>query len=244
MAPGRRPEKTATIVARRIVEDIHVNNRQPGDHLPPEKDMLERYQVGRGTLREALRFLELQNVLAIRPGPGGGPVVLQPEAGALGVSLLLLLQFDRAPYAMLLEARATLEPVLVEIAAQRATEENIAELEAIVARSRELVDDPTGFGESNKEFHEQLSSSTQNSVYRYFLSALLEVLDERTVPNAYTPETIEKVLKFNEAILSAFRERDGQRAAEITRKHLNGYVNDLDERFPDFRNRPINWVGR
>lgn len=72
---GRRnskPPKTALLVAQRIVEDIHDQGKQPGDRLPPERDMLEQYEIGRGTLRESLRFLELQGVISLKPGPGAG----------------------------------------------------------------------------------------------------------------------------------------------------------------------------
>ena len=72
MANESHAPKTAMIVARRIVRDIDRLSLQPGDKLPPERVMLEEYQVGRGTLRESLRFLELQGIISLKPGPGGG----------------------------------------------------------------------------------------------------------------------------------------------------------------------------
>ena len=75
MSVSSRPQKTALIVAKRVVEDIYKSGQSAGDRLPPERVMLEHYGVGRGTLREALRFLELQGVLTLKPGPGGGPVI-------------------------------------------------------------------------------------------------------------------------------------------------------------------------
>jgi GntR family transcriptional repressor for pyruvate dehydrogenase complex len=71
MANQSRAPKTAMIVARRIVRDIDRLSLGPGDKLPPERVMLEEYQVGRGTLRESLRFLELQGIISLKPGPGG-----------------------------------------------------------------------------------------------------------------------------------------------------------------------------
>ena len=83
MVAVNRPMKTAEIVARAISDDILRNSRQSGDRLPPEKDMLEMYAVGRGTLREALRYLELQGIIDIKPGSRGGPVVSAPDPGSL-----------------------------------------------------------------------------------------------------------------------------------------------------------------
>jgi DNA-binding transcriptional MocR family regulator len=55
-------------VAQAIVSDIQLNAREAGDRLPQEEDMLARYEVARATLREALRFLELQGVIQSATG--------------------------------------------------------------------------------------------------------------------------------------------------------------------------------
>src|SRR5215213_11372004 len=94
MTNSIRPQKMALIVAQRIVRDIERQGLGPGDKLPPERMMMETYEAGRGTLRESLRFLELQGVISLKPGPGGGPVVQQPDATTLATSLTLLLQFE------------------------------------------------------------------------------------------------------------------------------------------------------
>ena len=87
-----RSRKTAMVIAQAIVEEISRRRFPPGSMLPPERDMLVKYDVGRGTLRESLRFLEMSGVITIKPGPGGGPVVCEPDsrdlAGSLGLSLI------------------------------------------------------------------------------------------------------------------------------------------------------------
>src|SRR6478736_4725215 len=66
-----RAEKVSEVVARSIVQDIASRELQPGTMLPPESVMLERYRVGRASLREGLRILEIQGLITIKPGPGG-----------------------------------------------------------------------------------------------------------------------------------------------------------------------------
>src|SRR4051812_39401907 len=93
-----RPQKTAMLVAQRIVADINRRGNTFGDRLPPERAMLEEYNIGRGTLRESLRFLELQGVISLKPGPGGGPMVERPDGTSLATALSLLLQFHNTPF--------------------------------------------------------------------------------------------------------------------------------------------------
>jgi GntR family transcriptional regulator, transcriptional repressor for pyruvate dehydrogenase complex len=68
---NNRPQKTAMIIAQRIVSTISAENLGPGTILPSERVMLEEYAVGRATLHEALRFPEFQGVAAMKSGPGG-----------------------------------------------------------------------------------------------------------------------------------------------------------------------------
>src|SRR5215208_4511482 len=78
IAPGnglRRSPKKAETVARDIVRDIVRQGRQPGDALASESEMLDEYGTSRESLREALRLLEVQGLVSIRRGPGGGPSV-------------------------------------------------------------------------------------------------------------------------------------------------------------------------
>ena len=72
VARGRRNEKIAESVARQILRDIQLQGLAPGSMLPPESAMLERFDIGRGSLREALRILEVNGLITIKTGPGGG----------------------------------------------------------------------------------------------------------------------------------------------------------------------------
>jgi DNA-binding FadR family transcriptional regulator len=74
----RRTAKVSEIIAREIVHDSR--GLPPGTMLPSEAKLLERYQVGRTSLREALRVLEMQGLIVIRPGPGGGPMLTEVDS--------------------------------------------------------------------------------------------------------------------------------------------------------------------
>src|SRR5688500_9940847 len=79
--PGRA-QSTTTTLARRILEEIERRGLAPGDALPPEAVMAKELEVGKGSLREALRILEVTGFINVRTGAGGGPIVTDPGSSA------------------------------------------------------------------------------------------------------------------------------------------------------------------
>ena len=79
MSTRKAPKKTHELVADKIRRQIVAGDLAEGERLPPEDDLTAQFGVARTTLREALRVLESQGLLAIRRGRGGGPVVTHPD---------------------------------------------------------------------------------------------------------------------------------------------------------------------
>src|SRR3990167_5758680 len=113
----RRTLKTSELVALDIVRDIVNQGLKAGDRLPLEAQMLVQYRVSRSSLREALRLLEVQGLIGIRPGPGAGTVVGRVLPANLSRTLTLHLHMLGANYDELLEAWMETEPVLARLAA-------------------------------------------------------------------------------------------------------------------------------
>ena len=105
-------ERAATRVARNIVSYIKEQALRPGSKLQPEHVMVEEQGVARGTIREAIRYLEFQGALRVKAGPGGGPRVSVPGLDHLTSALSLQLQFTNASFRSVLDARASIYPTL------------------------------------------------------------------------------------------------------------------------------------
>lgn len=236
-----RPQKTAMLLAQRIVGDINRRGNTVGDRLPPERVMLEEYEVGRGTLRESLRFLELQGVISLKPGPGGGPVVQQPDATSLATSLTLLLQFANAPFRTIAEARGGLEPMMAQLAAERMSNEQLLDLKASVETMEEHLDNQAVFLDENKRFHDVIARGSGNAMFGYLVDALLGILDGSAIGIDYPEVRRTAVHKAHLNIYEAIASRDAAQSAAAMEDHIAQYLKYAEKKFPDVLAAPITW---
>lgn len=241
MSASPRPQKIALIVAKRVVDDIHRDGHTVGDRLPPERVMLENYGVGRGTLREALRFLELQGILTLKPGPGGGPVIEKPDATHLANGLLLLLQFSDAPFSMIVEARGDLEPIMARHAASRMAPDALDRLGTSVDQMRDHLTDREVFLATNREFHELIAWGSGNAMYGFLIDALVDIVDGTHMGVDYPERRRKAVLSAHERIFSALTEHDGDNSFEAMSEHMNEFVRYMQRRYSDALNQTVTW---
>lgn len=236
-----RAQKTALLVAKQIVEDIARRGNIVGDRLPPEHRMLEEYGVGRGTLRESLRYLELQGALTFKPGPGGGPIVQQPDAGALATSLSLLLQFENTPFSTIMEARAVMEPTIARLAAQRMSAEALDELRANVETVRAHNRDAETFTAESEGFHALIAWGSGNALFGYLFEAMVGILAGATMGVKYPHPQRVHTCSIHEAIYRAIAEGDGDAAANLMSRHVKDHTTYLEKRFRPSLAQPIRW---
>lgn len=241
MTSSLRPQKTAMLVAQRIVADINRRGNTVGDRLPSERIMLEDYDVGRGTLRESLRFLELQGVIALKPGPGGGPVVQSPDATSLATSLTLLLQFANAPFRTIAEARIGLEPMMARLAAERMSDDLLRDLRASVDTMQEHLDNQAIFLEENKHFHDVIAHGSGNAMFGHLVDALLGILDGSAIGIDYPEIRRAAVHKAHLTIYEAIAAKDPEASAEAMQDHIAQYVKYAERKFPAVLDAPIVW---
>jgi GntR family transcriptional repressor for pyruvate dehydrogenase complex len=141
-----RPMKTAELLAREIVRGIAVAGLQAGDGLPAESEMIERYRVGRGSVREALRILEAQGLIYLKPGRHGGPVVARTGPEQLGRMLSLFMGLAGATYGDLADFMATVSPQLAGRAAANPDRATVREMLTTIAGNPCALRDNHEFG--------------------------------------------------------------------------------------------------
>lgn len=228
------------MLARNIVQEIHRRGLQPGQRLLSEQRMVERYGVARGSLREALRFLELHGVLSIKSGPGGGPVIETPNGRHFASTLALMLQFVGARFRSIVETRWVVEPGIAALAAERASAEDLAALRQCLEAMREQVHDGRRFQEENRRFHDLIAFASGNPVFRFLLPALHWISDGAAVE--YSERERRRVLRGTRAVLDAIAARDATAAYGTTQRFFAMSLEYLDRTYPDVMARPLTWA--
>src|ERR1700722_17499430 len=165
--PGLFNRVSVGRISEIIVEQIRLLMRQgqlkPGDRLPPERDRCERFGVSRVTVREALRMLESSGRVEIRVGARGGAFVTAPSSNRVGEGLADLITLSAVVSAAnVTEVRMILEVGIVPLVCERATEEDLADLEKICQRSEEALRPGVYPVDMSLELHTRGAKATKN----------------------------------------------------------------------------------
>jgi GntR family transcriptional repressor for pyruvate dehydrogenase complex len=236
-----RPQKAALLVAQRIVQDALRENRKPGDLLLPERTMVEKYGAGRGTVREALRLLEFQGVISLRPGPRGGPVLRNPDGSHLASTVVLLMQLQGAPFRTIVEVRSALEPMISSLAAERMDAESLGQLHDTIDQMHREMDDERSFLDANKRFHDVIARSCGNALFGYMIESLLGIMDGTALGVDYPLHRRGAIVLAHEEIFAALKSRDAAASEALMRRHIEAYEVYAERKFPHVMDATIPW---
>ena len=214
--PVRRT-KVYEEVAQQIQHKIFRGLR-PGDLLPPEVELAQRFGVSRSTIRDAIRGLEVIGLVDRHQGRGTTVRRLTSDLQTDPLSAALVQQ--RHNVGELLEVRKILEPALARRAATRATEEEISELGQILLRQEEKVRRRELAIEEDCEFHYNIAMAADNGVILRVLDILMDLLRETRERSLQTEGRLERSLAGHRRIFTALKRRNGRAAEVAMRRHL------------------------
>jgi GntR family transcriptional regulator, transcriptional repressor for pyruvate dehydrogenase complex len=239
---GPRAPKTAERVARDLVRDIVAEGLQPGDVLPSEAALLERYGVGRPTLREAVRILEVQELVWVKPGPGGGPVVGEISAAAFGRTASLFFRLGGVTFRELLAARLVLEPLCARVAARTQDPVGLARLQTAMAQGRaaDLTDDDAYLAASTT-FHSALTGASGNGVLDLVAEGVMSIY-ERRIPAGVAPvEQRAAIVDEHQRITDAIVGGDAGEAERLVAAHVEEITSMVERTLPDLLDTVLDW---
>jgi GntR family transcriptional repressor for pyruvate dehydrogenase complex len=240
MSAKRPRERAAVRVARRLVSEIRRRRLRPGTQLVSEHRMVAKFGVARATVREALRFLELQGALRIKAGPGGGPIVSVPGADHLASVLSLHLQFADASFSSVVDARCAIYPVLAAQAAGNASREDIATLKESLSRIHAGAHDSDLFREEARRFMSLVASASGNRVLAVLVDALHRMSGEAGA--GWDEKQRRSALRSYENTIRAIENGDAEEARTIMAKSLAAGVRYWERTAPDELKQPVAWI--
>jgi GntR family transcriptional repressor for pyruvate dehydrogenase complex len=213
------------VKTRRVFEEICEQIRQrladgrlkPGDKLPSERELAVEFMVSRPAVREALRTLEISGVVSLQKGVKGGAFIRDGNPMLLTQSLQDLTLLGRVSVKSLAEARTLISSGVVELACERATEEDIKALEDNVKRL-EATEDLNERAALGVEFFRILAEATRNEVLVMLMDSLGEIVRFMVdrVGRKARPELVPVRLR----MIKALRARDQKAAVKAVREFL------------------------
>ncbi len=205
------------VVLGEIQRLISEGKLRPGDTLPTEMELAEQFGVGRSSIREAMRVLQLLGVVEVIQGKG--TFVREPGILHLMVDWARVSQTGIIPEVM--EARQFIEILLARLAAERATDEDIAALRAALQHSEESLSNMETNVHAGVNFHLALADAAHNQVLALMYRTIRDLYLEIARRTRLTPEIALDRFHDHERLLQAVINHDSTAAAQAMKEHLD-----------------------
>lgn len=234
MPPATTPSKSSparqsrpTRVAEAIKEWVVDEGLHAGDRLPGEAELMARFSMAKGTIREAMRILEAQGLVKTRTGPGGGSFVHEVSRERAKALLGNYFYFKNLTIGDIYQVRLALEPALAASLAGTLSEEVLAALEANIAEYAEpsqSLDEERDQHVASLRFHALLAAQSKNPLLSFVIDFMVKLLSDLTVyRKLYSPPNQELWARgrdYQVRLVMALREGDAGAARKIMTAHM------------------------
>jgi len=214
-------------VIRRIKQLLITGELKAGSRLPSERELAERLDISRPSLRAALKALSVMGVIRSRPGSGTFIADSIPEVFTEPMHFLTLI--NRTSAGELFEARRIIEGGLAELAAQRAKSGDIATMRAAIESMERLRDDPAGLIEQDMSFHRALAQAAGNQLMSGVMETLTRLLYHKRLETVFNQKNVDGAIEGHRNIVGAIEAGDGFRAKQTVNLHLDDTLRNWEE---------------
>jgi GntR family transcriptional repressor for pyruvate dehydrogenase complex len=222
--------KAADVLADQLREQILKGELPAGTDLPKERELREKAGLSRATVREALRILEGEGLIATRIGRNGGSAVARPTSATIERSVGIFIRSQRIRLEAVLETRAAIEPSSARYAALHRTDEDLVELDRCHAELERAsaANDVPAYVKANLEWHVQVVRASHNELLIAFISAVSQPMYEATDLEGFnSPEVRNAAIQAHRRVMAALRAGDGDAAARRMERHIGAYITDV-----------------
>lgn len=210
-------KRLAGQVADHLMALIADGSLKPGDKVPSEPELMRRFQVGRSSIREAIGALSMVGLLSVKPGQGTHVTDFQGDNCTRPISLLGI---GHEKIQELIEARIELECVIVRLAAERASAEDLDLIREKHCLLQYALDHHAEPMKADLAFHFAVAKSSHNAVLIRFLLEMRQPIQQWMEQKAKFDWGYDMVYEQHEEIFQAIAARNPVQAVEATRSHL------------------------
>src|SRR5579864_5623404 len=206
-------------IVQQIEESIVKGELKPGDQLPAERDLAQRFGVSRTAVREAVKALREKGL--VEAYSGRGTFITDGTTQAVRQSLDLMVKIGQPEGSThLAEVRAILEPEIAALAAARIQEPELVTMREAVAIMDKAEKDPEAYIEADLDFHLALAEGAANPLILSLLDSIVGLLREQRLKIFRVPGGPERGQIHHKRILEAVERHDAEGARRAMRAHL------------------------
>lgn len=206
-------------IVSQIEESLLSGTLKPGDQLPPERELAQRFGVSRTAVREAIRALREKGL--VEAFAGRGTFITNASSEAVRQSLGWMARIGQPDgSAQLVEVREILEPEIAARAAERAEEKDLAAMREAVAAMDAAANDAEAFIEADLDFHLAIAEAAENAIILTLIDSIVGLLREQRMRTFSVPGGPSRGQFHHKRVLEAIERRDPNAAREAMRTHL------------------------
>lgn len=217
----QKGQSLAQQVASKMEEFIKEQRYKAGDKLPNEFELATELNVGRGTIREAIKLLAARNVVIIQRGKGTfvseNPGLTEDPLGLSFITDKKRLSHD------LMDVRVMIEPEIAKLAAEHATPAEVEEMEAICLVIEKLIHENKNHEEKDIQLHSAIAKASKNVVVPSLIPIIQTAIS--LFINLTNRSLKEETIETHRQIVEAIKIKDGEAAKKAMQRHL-GYNKD------------------
>lgn len=224
--------KAADVLATILREKILTGALDEGVPLPNERDLGNQSGLSRASVREALRILEGEGLIATRIGRNGGSAVVRPSSATVERSVGIFIRGQRIRLEAVLETRAAIEPPSARFAALHRTDADLEEIFKSHAKLEQAsaAGDIPAYVRANLDWHVQVVRASHNELLIAFISAVSQSVYLATDLDGFNSVDVRNsVIQAHRRVMDALVARDGDAAARRMERHVAAYISDVKQ---------------
>ena len=217
-----KSKRTFEEVSSEIKRLVFKGTLKPGDKLPSETELARQFNVGRQTIREAMRLLELSGFLTIQRGVSGGPLIKNTVLNTISNSLIDALLIKKISIEDLIFARLEIEKVVLKQVINNADDSDIQMLQENIVQAKNKIQNSIQPFEENMQFHKLLAKASKNHIFMVVVESIMTVVSDITSQLEVDLQRSKKIIKHHENILNSIISKNSDEAVAFLEKEFIG----------------------